>query len=248
MRGPGSTVVALVLLVAPACGVPSGAAPDQGARPRPTAATPAATPAEPPFVAPATTAPVAVFDSAITGIDAATAERMSESWRPGCPVPLADLRLVTLSHWDFDGAEATGELVVHRDVADDVVHVFAELFDARFPVMRMELVDVYRADDDLSTAANNTSAFNCRAVTGGTRWSEHSYGTAIDVNPVQNPYVSHGRVVDPAAEPYLDRSLRAPGMLFAGDVAVSAFEQIGWEWGGRWTEPVDFQHFSATGR
>ncbi|MCZ7536488.1 MAG: M15 family metallopeptidase [Acidimicrobiia bacterium] len=173
---------------------------------------------------------------------------MTESWRPGCPVPLEDLRLVRLSHWDFDGAVTTGELVVHRDVADDVVAVFAELFDARFPVMRMELVDVYGADDDLSTAANNTSAFNCRAVTGGARWSEHSYGTAIDINPVQNPYVSNGSVLDPHAAPYLDRSLGAPGMILEGDVGVAAFAEIGWEWGGDWTEPIDYQHFSATGR
>lgn len=108
------------------------------------------------------------------------------------------LRLVTLSYWRFDQAVHRGEMVVHHQVAPDVLDVFEMLFRARFPIRRMVLIDVYRGDDDLSMAANNTSAFNCRAVTGGTAFSEHSYGWAIDVNPLLNPYVAGATVLRPA--------------------------------------------------
>ena len=112
-----------------------------------------------------------------------------------------------------------------------------------------EIEAKYDADDDLSMAANNTSAFNCRKVSGSTNWSEHAYGRAIDVNPVQNPYVTRsGRVSPPAGRPYADRGRRAPGMLHAGDQAVKAFARAGWAWGGEWTSAKDYQHFSTTGR
>ena len=162
-------------------------------------------------------------------------------------MPLEDLRLVTLSHRGMDGVDHTGEIVVHRDAAAGVVQVFSALFDARFPIRRMELIDVYGGDDDLSTLANNTSGFNCRETTGGSGWSQHSYGTAIDINPVQNPYVSHGSVLDPSATRYLDRSLDEPGMIHDGDAVVQAFSAIGWDWGGHWSEPLDYQHFSRSG-
>jgi hypothetical protein len=126
--------------------------------------------------------------------------------------------------------------------------VFRLLFDARFPIRQMVLVDEYGGSDDRSVQANNTSAFNCRAVTGGTNWSQHSYGAAIDINPLQNPYVySDGHVSDPRAVPYLDRSNVRPGMIVEGDVVVRAFDAIGWDWGGRWSSIKDYQHFSATG-
>lgn len=174
---------------------------------------------------------------------------MRFSWRPGCPVGLSGLRLVTLSHWNFAGAVRQGELVVHRAHAQRIVIVFRTLFERRFPIARMRLVDAYRADDDRSMAANNTSAFNCRFVSGTRRWSEHAYGRAIDVNPIQNPYVaSSGRVSPPAGARYADRSRGAPGMIHAGDRTVRAFAAIGWHWGGSWDGDKDYQHFSSTGR
>jgi putative cell wall-binding protein len=189
------------------------------------------------------------FEGAVWVIDDATRQRMTSSWRPGCPVPIDDLRLVTATHWGFDGHVRPGELVVHRDHAEAVLGVLASLFDQRFPIERMELVDVYGADDDRSMAANNTSAFNCREVSGRPGvWSEHAYGRAIDVNPVQNPYVSRSGVSPPAAAEYADRSRQAPGMIHAGDGVVGAFAAIGWEWGGSWSTVKDYQHFSATGR
>ena len=174
---------------------------------------------------------------------------MTWSWREGCPVPLADLRLLTVDYWGFDGREHAGELVIHEREAEDVIVAMRRLYDARFPIRRMLLVDAYGGDDDRSMAANNTSAFNCRAVTGQPGvWSEHSYGRAIDINPVQNPYVLDGAVLPPEGRAYKDRSLEAAGMIHPGDPVVRAFADIGWSWGGRWESPTDYQHFSATGR
>jgi hypothetical protein len=170
------------------------------------------------------------------------------SWRPGCPVPLRDLRVLTLRHWGFDGSVRTGRLVVHGDVAREVIAVFRKLYEARFPVRRMRLVDAYGADDFRSIEADNTSAFNCRTVEGTSRWSEHAYGRAIDVNPIENPYVSGGRTSHRASVPYLDRSRRRPGMAVEGGALVRAFDAAGWGWGGRWSSPQDYQHFSASGR
>nr|MCW2727234.1 hypothetical protein [Aeromicrobium sp.] len=165
-----------------------------------------------------------------------------------CPVPLADLRHLTVTHVGFDGQAHRGELVVNADVASDVVDVFAALYADRFPIERMLLIDDYAGDDDASMAGNNTSAFNCRRVAGADRWSDHAYGRAIDINPVQNPYVVGADVRPPAAQPYLsaDRTDGAPpqpGVIQDGGVARTEFARIGWEWGGLYPEP-DFQHFS----
>lgn len=134
------------------------------------------------------------FEGSIARIDAETRERMTGvSWRPGCPVGFAELRLLTVSHWGFDGKARRGRLVVHRDEARRMLGVMRRLYRLRFKIRRMRLVDAYGADDRRSMAADNTSAFNCRTVAGTTRWSEHAYGRAIDVNPVENPYVSTSR-------------------------------------------------------
>lgn len=175
---------------------------------------------------------------------------MPYSWRPGCPVGLADLRYLTMSYRGFDRAVHKGELVVHASHASGVIRALRSLFDAGYPIRGMRLVDVYHADDDASVAADNTSAFNCRAVAGRPGvWSQHAYGTAIDINPVENPYVgADGTVVLAASRPYLDRSRQATGMIHAGDATVGALAAVGWKWGGYWTSVKDYQHFSATGR
>jgi hypothetical protein len=170
------------------------------------------------------------------------------SWRRGCPVPLRDLRLLRLTHWGLDGRTRTGRLIVHRDVARDLVAVFRRLHAARFPIRRMVPVDRYGGSDFRSIEAGNTSAFNCRFVEGTSRWSEHAFGRAIDVNPIENPYVANGRTAHRASVPYLDRSRRRPGMAYEGGVLVRAFDGIGWGWGGRWAGVKDYQHFSHSGR
>lgn len=190
--------------------------------------------------------PAPRYHATVSPITPRLAERMEASWREGCPVPLEDLRYVRVTHLDFHGHAKQGELVVHEDVADGIVEIFRELFEAGFPIRQMRLVDDFGADDDASMAADNTSAFNCRPVTGTTdRFSEHSYGWAIDVNPVENPYVRGTLVLPPAGEPYVDRP-DLPGVIHADDVVVRAFEKQGWHWGGYWTRPIDYQHFSTT--
>ena len=169
------------------------------------------------------------------------------SWRAGCPVGPMQLRLLRLSYWGFDGKARVGSIVVRDRVARDVVAVFRRLYGARFPIRRLRKVDAYRGSDDASMAADNTSGFNCRFVSGTSRWSQHAYGEAIDVNPVENPYVQGSRVSPPAGRKYLDRSRARPGMAVAGGLLVRAFAAVGWRWGGRWTGSADYQHFSVSG-
>jgi hypothetical protein len=182
-------------------------------------------------------------------IDPKTRARMKYSWHRGCPVPIKDLRLITMTYRGFDRANHVGEMVVHRSVARAVVRAFHAMYKAGYPIRRMRLIDDYRGDDDLSMAADNTSAFNCRRVTGGSSWSQHAYGWAVDINPVENPYVSaRGEVLPPAGRKYADRRSRARGVIHHGDAVWRAFHSIGWGWGGDWRSFRDYQHFSATGR
>ena len=171
------------------------------------------------------------------------------SWHRGCPVGLDELRLVRARHWGFDGRVHTGRLIVNSDVATSVVRVLRRLYAAHFPIRRMVPVDAYGASDFRSIEADNTSAFNCRYVDGTTRWSEHSYGRAIDLNPIENPYVTSGGTTSHrTSRRYLGRSPYRPGMAVEGGVVVRAFEAAGWGWGGRWSGDRDYQHFSASGR
>lgn len=170
------------------------------------------------------------------------------SWRPGCPVPRHKLRLIRATYWNFKGKVKWGALIVRRSQMRPMVQVLRELYRARFPIRRMRLIDRYGADDHRSMAADNTSAFNCRYVNGTTRWSQHAYGRAIDINPVENPYVNGSHVSPPAGRPYADRSRRAKGMIHRGDAAYRAFRRAGWKWGGDWSGAKDYQHFSSNGR
>lgn len=172
------------------------------------------------------------------------------TWRPGCPVPLGDLRLLTVRHWDFAGQVRSGRLVVHKSVTADLAGVFERLFAARFPIARMQPIEQYGGNDWQSIEANNSSAFNCRQRTDSPgEWSQHSYGTALDLNPIQNPYVTvRGTTSHRASVTYLDRGNVRAGMLTRNSVAVRAFADIGWTWGGVWAPPRDYQHFSANGR
>jgi hypothetical protein len=171
------------------------------------------------------------------------------SWHAGCPVPLNDLRLITLSYWGFDRSAHTGRLVVHQRWAAKVGRVFHKLYDARFPIRRMKLVDRYRAVDMRSMKADNTSAFNCRYRNNVCcTWSQHAYGRAIDINPVENPYVGPWGVSPRNGKTFVRRKPLRRGMLSLHDRAWWAFHAIGWGWGGSWSWPTDYQHFSATDR
>jgi poly-gamma-glutamate synthesis protein (capsule biosynthesis protein) len=200
--------------------------------------------------APRRAVPPAAFAASVSPVTASIRRRMASSYREGCPVPPEDLRYLRLSYWDFDGRARQGELLVAAKHADALVGVFRKLYAAKFPLERMQLVSDYDGDDDASMAANNTSAFNCRTVAGTQRWSEHSSGAAIDLNPVQNPYVTDSGVSPPAGEAYAgssDRRSSVEGLITANSVVVRAFRDAGWEWGGDWTSSKDYQHFSAAG-
>jgi hypothetical protein len=187
------------------------------------------------------------FRSAVRPIDPAVRARMGATWSPACPVRLADLRYLTVSFRGFDGRAHTGELVVNRRVADQVVSVFARLYRAAFPIEEMRLVTTADLEAHPTGDGNNTAAFVCRAARQQRRWSAHAYGLAVDVNPFQNPYARGDLVLPELASSYLDRGRARPGMIRPGDVVTSAFAAIGWTWGGTWRSPTDLMHFSATG-
>jgi hypothetical protein len=174
-------------------------------------------------------------------------------WQPGCPVALSQLRLLTVSHWGFDGRDHTGQLVVNAN-ATRLTEAFRELYRLRFPIRHMRLADMYGPSRDRPRDADVSAAFQCRQAvpspcTGGRgtgTWSMHAFGLAVDLNPVENPYVGCGQSRDPRTTRYRDRSLHRRGMVTAR--AVKAFGSIGWGWGGSWTgNTKDYMHFSSTG-
>lgn len=189
------------------------------------------------------------FTARVAPLDEATTQRMvGVSWREGCPVSLAELRAIQLTYWGYDAKAHTGQLVVNQDIAESVTQLFQTMYRQGFPIQRMDLVDRFEGDDDASMAANNTSAFNCRAMTGAPgKWSVHSYGRAVDINPVTNPYVKQTEtrtiVLPEAGRAYLDRSTARPGMIVRQDGVWKAWTAAGFEWGGDWQTLKDYQHF-----
>lgn len=193
--------------------------------------------------------PGASFEWVVTEVNDSNRAELASTWRPDCPVALEDLRLVELTHWDYSGESVRGRMVIHRDRVDDVETVFARLYEARFPIEQMELIDAYDGDDNASMAANNSSAFNCREIAGSPGvWSEHASGGAIDLNPLVNPWIRGATVEPPGGEQYVDRDQDVPGLIKAGDVVTEAFAEVGWIWGGTWAATKDYQHFSWNGR
>jgi hypothetical protein len=178
-------------------------------------------------------------------VPAAVAQRMrGSSWHEGCPVPILELAYLRLSHYGRDGAVHTGELVVHRELAAQVLEIFKALFAQKFTIEKMRLVDEYQGDDDRSMADNNTSAFNCREVPGKPKvLSKHASGRAIDVNPLWNPMIAGGTVMPPLGAKFASREKAVPGLLRKGDPAVREFTSRGWTWGGDWVSVKDYQHF-----
>lgn len=200
-----------------------------------------------------------------------TSEKLSETlkqelitcnvWNCACPVPMERLRLLTITYLDFDGNEHTdGQMLVLDAVANKALAVFKELYEMKFPIARMELITKYNGDDDLSLAANNTSAFCYRAITGGGPVSLHGFGVALDINPIQNPYLGFGggfkgtvysgniSVLPAQGVDYLNRAHQRPGMA---EKVVSLFKKHGFtDWGGDWGDGtqggrIDYQHFAV---
>ena len=174
-----------------------------------------------------------------------------KSYKTYCTVPREDLRYIKVLHYGFDGQVLVGELMVNYLLEEDMTSIFQELFENHYQIEKMHLIDDYGADDDLSCFANNTSCFNYRLVTGGSTLSNHATGCAIDINPVNNPYVTYDSggepyVVDDKAVPYLDRTNPEAGamhMITHDDLCYRLFTERGYTWGGDWSNPVDYQHF-----
>jgi hypothetical protein len=198
----------------------------------------------------------APFQSSVTPLPRPVEAQLKAGgfWHRGCPVPRSDLRLLTVSYQGFDGQAHTGQLVVNKDAADPLAHVFHWLYRLHFPIRHMTLDDAYGPRGSRPSDGDVSGSFECREAvpspcTGGRgtgSWSMHAYGRAVDLNPVENPYVGCGQSRDPATKPYRDRSHHRRGMV-TGRV-VRAFRSIGWGWGGSWSgNTKDYMHFSSTG-
>ena len=229
-----ATVGAVVVQCTSAPPPPAATSPPSVAKPSPSAARPP--PAPPPATRPA---PAAATIQPVSAAD------LGPSWRPGCPVDPRRLRRVEINYIGFDGKTHRGDLIVHEDLAAEVIAIFEQLLQLRYPIEKIRTVDNYpAADDELSMEDNNTSAFNCREIPGTGRWAQHAFGRAIDINPLLNPYIDRTGAFQPKnAAPYLDRNRIDPGLLHAGDPAVRVFTDRGWRWGGYWRTPIDYQHF-----
>jgi hypothetical protein len=170
------------------------------------------------------------------------------TWRPGCPVDKHDLAWVRMTYWGFDDARHSGEILVNESVADDLVDVFRHLYRAKFPVESMGIAKLEDLDAPPTGDGNVTGSFVCRPIRGGTAYSQHAFGLAVDLNPFQNPYHKGDVVIPELASAYLDRDWLRPGMITPSGPAMRAFASIDWEWGGAWSSLKDYQHFSLNNR
>ena len=188
-------------------------------------------------------------------IDSLSSQRVAsivscEDWTESCPVNLDRLVSVHISHFDFQSEERVGELIVHEGISKNVLAIFQELFKMRFPIHSVIPSDEFGGDDVLCMNANNSSAFNCRRVMNTDRWSSHAYGMAIDINPVQNPYVlindeeNLAKIYPVGGSRHLNRRIQEPGMV---ESIVPIFKKHGFDdWGGAWRSPLDYHHFQVS--
>jgi hypothetical protein len=189
------------------------------------------------------------FTATVRVIDTELSQRMiGTTWYAECPVPLDDLRQILLRHHDTNGNTQLGTVIVHKDVVKTITDAFSAAYADGFPIYSLTPIHEYGGDDNASMAANNTSAFNCRRVGGTNNWSEHAYGTAIDINPSWNPYVVKGRVFPPDGRAFSDRTEIKPGMLTSKSEFTKSFLAHDWGWGGTWSHTKDYQHFSKSGK
>lgn len=183
--------------------------------------------------------------------DSVWSQMQGRSWHANLPCPAREkLALLQIPYIDFNGKRDIGDMVIARSAVEPVLAAFAQIYRSGFRINNMQLVSAYDGDDNRSMAANNTSAFNCRLTSSGKRLSQHSYGLAIDINPVQNPYVRKGSV-QPAAGAAFDspkeRVHPRPGLITKNGPVTKVFTAIGWHWGGAWRYSKDYQHFSQSG-
>ena len=156
---------------------------------------------------------------------------------------LVPLLSVKVSFINIEGKTEMGELIVHQEIAEEVVDIFRDIYECRFPIVKMIPIDFYECNDDKSMEDNNTSCFNYRTVSGSRKLSDHSFGKAIDINPLFNPFVKRRKVVPENGEKYKDREIEQAGIIQKNDCVVNAFKSRGWHWGGDWKYEKDYQHF-----
>ncbi len=166
-----------------------------------------------------------------------------KSYPADCTIKRSDLRYLNVLHYDADGKVHKGELVCNKTIANDLISIFKELYKAKYPIERMQLIDNYDADDEKSMKANNTSCFCYRVVKGSKHLSKHSQGLAIDINPFYNPCVKGQQIQPSTARRYADRTKKFTYKIERGDLLWRLFTQHGFRWGGAWRSLKDWQHF-----
>lgn len=169
------------------------------------------------------------------------------SYKADCTIPRSDLRYLIILHRNMDGQAVVGELVVNKEISADILDIMRELYELNYPIEQVRLVDYYEGDDELSMAANNSSAFNWRTQTGSSaKISKHATGMAIDINPLYNPYYRFPYVnetVSPGGDLYMDRMWEFPFKIDEDDDCYRIFTEHGFKWGGSWNSLRDYQHF-----
>lgn len=183
------------------------------------------------------------FHAAVISKDV-LARMQGKSYPAGCVLPLEDLRYLEVLHYGFDGKVHKGEIIVNKIVAQDVLSIFRELYEAQYPIEKMRLIDAYNANDEDSMTDNNSSGFCFRNVNNTKKISNHGKGLAIDINPLYNPYV-RGDIVEPkAGQPYaFNREKGNTAYIVDNDLCVKTFAKYGFTWGGHYTTRKDYQHF-----
>lgn len=187
----------------------------------------------------------------INPIDAKVLERIwGISYPANAAISTEELRYLRVPYYGFDGKTHEGELIVNKSIAEDTAAIFKELYEARYPIEQMKLIDEYQADDEISMGNNNTSSFNYRTIAGTDKLSNHGKGMAIDINPLYNPCVQEreGEIICEPAEgkEYADRLESFSCKIEKGDLCYNIFEKYGFSWGGDWDSPKDYQHFEKT--
>ena len=179
--------------------------------------------------------------------DAIFSRIKGKSYKDNCTVPLSELRYLHVLHVGFDGETHEGELICNVSIADDLLDIFRKLYDAKYQIEKIRLVDEYNADDELSMRDNNSSCFNFRFISHTTRVSKHGLGIAVDINTLYNPYVKvvgDKTIIEPAtAGEYVDRTKNFPHKIDENDLCYKLFTEHGFEWGGHWQSVKDYQHF-----
>ena len=181
--------------------------------------------------------------------DAIFSRMARKSYKKNCTVPRSSLRYLRVLHRNVDGKTQLGEIVCNQAIANDLLEIFRELYKQGYKIERITLIDDYDADDERSMAANNTSCFNFRVVSGSTKLSKHAQGLAIDINPLYNPYIhlNNGKVEPANGKPYAtnrtaNRKTPVP-FINTNDLCYRLFVQHGFRWGGSWRTVKDYQHF-----